>query len=241
VDLEDQFQIGRHNFFLLDQADAVFKRELPADRWQMLCGSGHPTLPTRRVRSDARWLRRLDKVRPIALPVPRIAADNLWDGAFPEKSADVFYAGTVAVSSWVRRNGAAELDALAAHGVTIDMPSNRMPPEEFHRRLSRAWLAWSPSGFGWECYRTSEAAQCLAVPLLNYPTVERYQPFVDGEHAVLYDVAPGGLTRAALAALADKDRLRRMALAARGHALAHHVDKAIVDHVIAAGLSFHKG
>ena len=51
-----------------------------------------------------------------------------------------------------------------------------------------------------------------------------------------YNPEPGGLTRAVEAALADKERLKRMALAARAHVLAHHTPRALVDHVIECGL-----
>ena len=75
------------------------------------------------------------------------------------------------------------------------------------------------------------------MPLLNHPTIERYQPLRAGEHAIQYEVEPGGLTRAIEAALADKERLRGMAQAARRHALAHHVPTALVDHVIEVALA----
>ena len=68
--MNDAFILGRHNFFLLDEADIVFKRELPVDRWHMLCHSVHPMLPTRRIRRQPRWQARLAKIRPIALPTP---------------------------------------------------------------------------------------------------------------------------------------------------------------------------
>src|SRR5260370_1003904 len=70
LDMNDAFILGRHNFFLLDKADLVFKRELPVDRWHMLCHSLHPMLPTRRIRRQPRWQERLVKSRPHALPAP---------------------------------------------------------------------------------------------------------------------------------------------------------------------------
>jgi hypothetical protein len=240
VDLHDHFGIGRHNFFLLDKADVVFKRELLADRWQVLSYTAHPALPTLRIRSNARWQRRMEKLKPIALPVPAIDTGGLWDGDFPEKMADVFFSGNTQANSWVRRTGMAELQTLAARGIKVDIVEQRLPQAEFFRRMSRAWLAWSPSGLGWECYRAAEAAQCLAVPVINHATIERHRPLRDGEHMIAYDIEPGGLTQAIEAALADKERLKRMAQAARQHALAHHVPTALVDHVIEAGLSLRK-
>jgi hypothetical protein len=238
IDMSDAFVIRRHNFFLLDKAKIVFKRELPADRWHVLCGSAHPLLPSRRMRRKARWQKRLEKLRPLVLPGAPIDVDGLWDGDFPEKSADIFFSGNVAENSWVRRTGMAELQSLASRGIRVDVPSAPLPLRDFQRRLARAWLSWSPSGYGWECMRTAEAAQCLSVPVLNNPTIERYRPLLNGEHAIYYDIEPGGLTRAVAAALADKERLRRMACAARDHVLTYHTPRAVVDYVIESALTF---
>jgi len=237
LDMNDAFIMGRHNFFLLDKADVVFKRELPVDRWHILCHSVHPRLPTRRIRRRPRWQRRLAKIRPIALPALVIADNPLRSGEFPQKTVDLFFSGNVAENSWVRRTGMAELEQLAKRGIKLDVPAERLPPAEFHRRLARAWLAWSPSGFSWECFRTSEAAQCLSVPVLNYPTVELHRPLIDGEHVIYYNPEPGGLVRAVERALADKAKLKQMAIAAREHVLRHHTPRALVDHVIETGLA----
>jgi len=241
VDLHDHFAIRRAAFFLLDKADAVFKRELPVDRWQVLAGSAHPALPTLRIRSNPRWQARLEKLRPISLPMQRIDSAALWDGEFPEKTADVFFSGNTATSSWVRRTGIGAIRALAAKGIRVDIPDTPLPRREFYRRMSRAWLAWSPSGLGWDCYRTSEAAQCLTVPVVNPPTIERYRPLIQDRHLIQYDIEGDGLSRAIEAALADKERLKRMALAAREHVRTHLTLRAVADHIIETGLSYRKG
>jgi hypothetical protein len=233
LDMNDTFVIGAHSFFLLDKADIVFKRELPADRWHALFGSGHPNLPTQRIRGDRRWQERIAKLRPIALPVSVVKPDLFAQG-FPEKTVDVFFAGETEKSNWVRRAGLSELMALAKRGVTLDIPERRLPRDEFHRRMARAWLAWSPAGYSWECYRTGEAAQCLTVPIVNQPTVERDRPLLDGVHLFQYDIEPGGLTRAIEKALSDKERLREMAAAARAHVLSQHTLRGLVDHVLRA-------
>jgi hypothetical protein len=54
----------------------------------------------------------------------------------------------------------------------------------------------------------------------------------DGEHALYYDVEPGGLARAVRAALADKPALARIAAAARAHVMAHHTPQALARHVV---------
>jgi glycosyltransferase involved in cell wall biosynthesis len=232
IDMNDSFVIGRQNFFLLDRTDATFKRELPADRWLVLCHSAHAAIPTRRIRRQPRWIARMAKLRPIALPAPPLPPP-VADESFPEKTADLFFSGDVGMNSWVRSAGRAELDVLKARGIAVDFPTERLAHPEFLKRMSQAWLAWSPAGFGWECYRTAEAAQCLTVPVVNYPTIERHAPLRQGEHAVFYDAAPGELTRAVEEALRDKEKLRKMATAARAHVVAHHVGRAMIDYVVA--------
>jgi hypothetical protein len=236
LDMNDASLIGRHNFFLLDKAPLVFKRELPADRWHAIAGSAHAYLPTMRMRHKRYWQERMQKIHPIALPIWPVNVADLYEGEFPEKTADIFFSGEVEANSWARRSGIAELKGLLAKGIKVDIPEQRLPKAEFYRRMAKAWLAWSPAGMSWECFRTGEAAQCLAVPLINYPTVERYMPLLDGEHAFYYGVEAGGLTRAVETALADKQKLKRMAVAAREHVLTHHTPRAIVDHVIETAL-----
>ena len=126
---------------------------------------------------------------------------------------------------------------LATRGIKVDIPDRILPRVQFYRRMSQAWLAWSPSGFGWDCYRTGEAAQCLTVPVVNHPTVERHRPLLQGQHLIHYDIEGDGLARAVEAALADKDRLKQMALAARAHVKTHLMLRPLASHIIEAGLT----
>ncbi len=235
VEMDDSFQISKSSVFLLDKAKAYFKRELPADNWQVLAGTVHPHLPTLRYRRSAKWRSRIGKLRPISLPQYRF--EPRWrDAPFPEKTHDLFFSGAVEGNSTVRAAGLAELERLRALGVTIDQPTERLPYGAFMERMSHSWLAWSPEGMGWDCYRHYEAPLVQAVPVMNNPTIERYAPLLAGQHGVYYDIEPGGLERAVLAALADKDKLRSMALAARDHVLAHHTVKAHCDHILRVAL-----
>ena len=60
------------------------------------------------------------------------------------------------------------------------------------------------------------------------------------QHAVYCDLEPGGLVRAVETALADKQKLERMAIAAREPVLRYHIPRALVDHVIECGLAVKK-
>ena len=227
VDLGDSFGIGRHNFFLLKSCRAFFKRELPSDHWQVFFKSGHRDFPGRRWRSKPARRRWIEKLAPISygtfVPPP--------DDIAAEKTADIFFAGSIEPNNTARIAGLQELRQLEREGYVIDIPTDRLSVPEFLQRMSAAWLAWSPAGFGWDCGRHYEAALVDTVPLMNYPTIMRDRPLRDGEHCVLYAVEPGGLARAARAALADKPRLRTMAREAGAHVRRHHSWHARAEHV----------
>jgi hypothetical protein len=236
VDMDDAFGIGRSSVFLLDKAKVFFKRELPVDKWQVLYGSVHPHLPTLRYRTSETWQRRMDKLQPISLGQFRY--HESWRTApFPEKTHDIFFVGGVRGNSTVRSAGLSELERLKALGYRIDQPSERLPYDAFLERMSHSWLAWSPEGMGWDCNRHYEAGIAQSVPVMNNPTIIRHAPLLEGVHGIYYDVEPGGLERAVVTALSDKDRLKKMAIAARDHVFAHHVRKAYCDHILRVALT----
>lgn len=245
LDFEDATTIPRSNLFLLDKAALYFKRELPADHWQVFAGTAHWRVPTPRFRAQKRNRERIAKLRPISLGVP-FAVARLAAAAPPadgEKTIDVFFAGRVRDSSTVRERGFAELLALRDDGHAIDVSDAALPLDEYLARCARAHLVWSPEGFGWQCFRTYEAAMCGTAPLCSRPGIECYSPLIDGVHAVYYDVEPGGLTRAVKAALADRARLCAIGIAAREHVQAFHTPAAIARHVVdaAAAIAMPRG
>jgi hypothetical protein len=242
LDFEDATTIPRSNLFLLDKAALYFKRELPADHWQVFAGTAHWRVPTPRFRAQKRNRERIAKLRPISLGVPfgvarHVATSRPADG---EKMIDVFFAGRIRDSSTVRERGFAELLALREHGYAIDVSDAALPLDEYLARCARAHLVWSPEGYGWQCFRTYEAAMCGTAPLCSRPGIESYAPLLEGVHAVYYDVEPGGLTRAVRAALADRARLRAIGAAAREHVLAFHTPAAIARHVVDAAAAIAK-
>jgi len=236
LDYEDSTTIVRCNRFLLDKAAVYFKRELPADHWRAFAGTLHWRVPTPRFRAVPRNRDRIAKLRPISLGVPievarRVVASPPLDG---DKTIDVFFAGRIRNSATVRERGFEELVALRRDGYAIDVSEDTLPLDEYLARCARAHLVWSPDGFGWQCFRTYEAAFCGAAALCCRTGIERYRPLIDGVHAIYYDVEPGELTRAVKAALADRARLRAIGAAARQHALAFHTPAAIARHIVDA-------
>jgi hypothetical protein len=234
LDLDDPAVIDRSNLFLWDKATVYFKRELPPDYWQVFNGTLHWRVPTPRFRSEARHQERIAKLRPISLGLPFSVMKRALPTPLPaaEKTVDVFFAGRVEGSSTVRERGLKELLALRAEGVVIDVAEQPLALDEYLARCARAWLVWSPAGYGWQCFRTYEAGLCGSVPLVNRPTIEQHRPLVEGEHALYYEVEPGGLGRAVRAALQNRERLMAMAAAAREHVLAWHTPKALARYIV---------
>lgn len=234
LDFDDAAVIDRANAFLLDRATVYFKRELPPDHWQAFTGTFHWRVPTSRFRDSPPNRERTAKLAPIALGI-EIGAEQQPTArpvSASEKTADVFFAGKVRNSSTVRERGILELDALRGKGYIIDVPTEPISKEEYFARCARSWIVWSPEGYGWQCFRTWEAALCGSVPLMNNPTIEQHRPLIEGEHTLYYPVEPGGLTQAVTSALANKDRLSAMGAVARSFVLTHHTRQALARHIV---------
>ena len=234
LDFDDPTVIDRANTFLIDKATVYFKRELPPDHWQVFNGTLHWRVPTPRFREAPRNRERVAKLAPIALGIEAGAQDQRAASGLPseKKTIDVFFAGRIHNSATIRERGLKELLALRAEGYAIDVPEEPISREEYFARCERSWIVWSPAGYGWQCFRTWEAALCGSVPLANRPTIEQHRPLVEGVHALYYDVEPDGLTHAIKTALADRARLLTMGSAARAFVLTYHTRAALARHIV---------
>ena len=234
IDLTEWGFIHRYNEFLLGKARYWFKRELPLDRWRVFRRSAGGGLPASRFRRNPANRRRLEALRPLSLGC--VPPREVLAAAPREKTADVF----VAVAGWgsatVRDEGLRALAGLG-EGVVVDRPTTRLDLAAYYERMAGAWLTWSPYGFGADCFRHYEAPLAWSVPLIpRLPFVRQY-PLIEGVHCVYYDPDdPDGLAAAAQRALADKDRLQRMAAAARELVIAHHLWPDRIDALIRMGL-----
>lgn len=230
LDFEDSPYIEAADFGLMDACTAYFKRELPADPWRVLTKTATGRLPSVRFRSRTRFLKRLEKLRPLSLGLPQGSTAQPCAPAQP-KTADVFFAGTVQGLP-LRQRGVAELLKLRDEGLRIDIPQQKLERGEFYERLARARLAFSPEGLGWDCFRHYEAALHGAVPVIGYPSILRHAPMQDREHCFFYSPEPGGLSTTVRRALADHDRLATMAGDAAALVRRWHTPRALCDYVL---------
>src|SRR6202007_1091700 len=131
VDHEDLPVINRNNFFLLDRCRIYFKRELPPDRWRLFLKTGHANLPTPRFREGARYQARVAKLRPISLGLP-LSAPISSPFESTEKSVDIFFAGRIEGSSFLRGGGLSDLLALCEQRGIVVGVAERLPQADFY-------------------------------------------------------------------------------------------------------------
>lgn len=191
----------------------------------MFFGSAHRRLPGRRFRLK-RWSKRLAKLPAHRTRPAPIYAENHANAAYPaEKDERHLFRRDHRGKQFRARGVPALLDKLRAAGFTVDAPDrHHLPADEFMKRCAQAWIA---HGAGWDCYRHMEAAVAGSVPLVSAPTIDRYRPLVIGEQCLSYHPDEDRIVAIVGAALADKERLRAMALSARQHVLKHLTVRAI--------------
>lgn len=230
VDRADTFHIAEWDHPLLLAADTYWIRECPITPFSALINTSRRF--RRLTNIDASPLNAaMTKVRPMAQGLPKVRMDQ--SVPLPKKH-DIFFIGTN--SSPTRYQARKTLQRLAATGeFRIFCPETRLSFPEFLQACAESYLVVSPSGRGWECYRHYESAACASVPVMDYPDIRRYKPFLEGEHAFYYDLEDNGLEKCLRRALADKPRLVEMGLRARAHIMEHHLFAHILRLILEAG------
>jgi hypothetical protein len=235
LDYNDMSTVPRSALKLLDRSIVYFKRELPFDLAKALYDVAPRYRTPKRLISSSFFRRNVDKLQPISLGVPEETA-RMALTARPGKSVDIFFAGSPN-NSVIRQRGYAQLQALAAAGYSVDISPGGLTKAEYLERCARAWVTWSPEGYGWECFRHYEASLCLSAPIISPPNICRYQPLLDDVHAYVYPVEGNGLTEVLIRALANKSKLAKMAQDACQHVLLHHTHDRICEHILDVALS----
>ncbi len=93
---------------------------------------------------------------------------------------------------------------------------NRVVPiEEYTELLQRSKLFISTESFGSETGRHWDISGAGAVPVVNWPYVQNHMQMVPDVHAIYFSLIGDHFEQMVTAALADPEKLERMALAAR--------------------------
>jgi hypothetical protein len=233
LDFHDESTISRDSFALLDRSILYFKRELPVDLAKALRDAAPDLRTGRDVVSSAFFKRNQHKLRPVSPAIPKHTVQLALETK-AEKTVDVFFAGLI--NSTVRTTGLTQLKLLQSEGYSVDACEGGLSKAAYLARCARAWLTWSPEGYGWNCFREYEASLCLSVPVKNQPGVLRYQPLQDHVHALYYPAEENGLHDTIVKALAHKPALEAISRAARAHVLGHHTHARVVDYILDTAL-----
>lgn len=207
VDIRDERHLCETTLRLFPQATHYFKRELDFDR-DVEVG-----------------------IQASLCPLPLFVPDERFSPPAQEKDIDVFFAG--AICNDVRADAVKAANEMTARGLRVFIPREPLPFPEFLATLARSWLVLSPEGYGWDCYRHYEACLAGSVPVINRPSYRRCLYLRDGVHCIYYDMHDGSLAQHLVTALADKERLLRIAQAGRTHVLANHTRSAVARSMIA--------
>ena len=173
------------------------------------------------------------KIRPIGYGTDY--KDYFAECLAPEKKYDVFFTGALQYSP-VRQDGSALIERMKAEGLRVCQPS-KVPHQEFLRLCSESWLVLSPEGAEWHSARHYEALLMKSVPLINYPNVRLHRPLLDGVHCIYYPPEGDYLAGKIREALADKERLQRIAAAGHDYVLEHHINTQVVKWMIDQAMS----
>ena len=226
VDLLDELTIDHRDLWLLERCDLYFKRELAQNVWTTLQRVQPPHGEYLLLTRDQRFRDMAKKFRPLSIGITEEHLAELQDWAasgdeLAAKRHDIFFAGPTEHSA-VRAAGLRWLQELQEEGYAVYAPKERLQRRQFYEALSASWLVWSPEGSGWDCYRHYEACLAGSVPVINFPSIQRYAPLLDGIHCFYYAMEGDDLLQKIRAALSNKSRLAEMARAARKHVLEHH-------------------
>jgi hypothetical protein len=240
---EDNTVIARKNWALLRRATCYFKLQSPRNPYKAFFFQDKRNDCLFNIVRQPVYREWAQKLRPIGIGVT--VPENLDELQAAEKKTDIFFAGATHYS-WARLEGLRHLEELRQEGFKIDLHLTdakvpALPPDEFLRRCSQAWLVWSPEGAGWDGMRHYWPLLMGSVPLLNHPDTRRYQPLIDGVHAFYYGVEDDDLKRVGRMALSDKARLRRMAAEGLAFIRPRHTHPVLAEYLIAETLKTASG
>jgi len=233
VNSDDRPRIFKEDFYLLKRCDCYFMRELPQNKRLLFLNANKRSHDLHSIKDNQFYNDVIKKIYPISLGASDKIAKHERTNL---KDIDIFFCGDIN-NSTVREDGINVLKKLADEGYNVLCITNRIPFHEFYDYCSRSWLVWSPNGFGWDCVRHYEICLAEPVPVINYPTIIRYQPLMEGEHCFYYGVEGDHLYQVIKNALENKDRLRHMGEMAKNLCLQYHTCSKTLQYIVETTLA----
>jgi hypothetical protein len=233
VDRNDQVLLNEGSHLFFRDCTTFFVRELLTNRYEIFQAYRRGEPGCRLWPRGPRTEYPLDKIRPISLGLQ--VPEEKFQKLPREKKHDIFFCGLMDLRT-PRISALEEVQESAAREGWKLKLADRVPQDEFLKTCAESWLVLSPSGNGWDCWRHSEVLMAGAVPLINYPWIERYAPLRDREHVFFYSPEKGHLSEVIRKALADRGALRTMALAGAEHVRQYHTYQALRDYLLSETL-----
>ena len=233
INSNDMPKIPKEDFYLLEKCRYYFMRELPQNKRLLFLNANKRSNDLHSIKDNQFYSEVIKKIYPISCGASDHIAKHEQTNL---KDIDIFFCGNVN-NSTVRKDGINALKKLEEEGYKVLCITDRIPFPEFYDYCARSWLVWSPNGFGWDCFRHYEIGLAESVPVINYPTIIRYQPLMEGEHCFYYGVEGDHLYQVIKNALKDKDRLKFMGKRAKRHCLQHHTQSKILQYVVETTLA----
>jgi len=217
IDRSDRPIVDNARFPILAASCLFFKRELPLNPANAFLYTSDKTEDTGNIHRIPFFAHNLLKLRPLSLGIADRRLKELQrDYGNAPKEIDVIFAGSTR-NRPSRQIGLRVLERLRDEGYQVVASEEKFPRKRYYDLLSRSLICWSPEGFGFDCYRTYEAAALGAAPLLKHPPILQYQPFEEGKNGLYYRHEAADLYDRLKAALEDRERLRAMGERAREH------------------------
>jgi hypothetical protein len=230
VDFSDRPIVDNSRFPVLEASLVYFKRELPLNPANAFLYTSDKTEDTGNIARIPFFVRNLAKLQPAHLGIRDQHFEKL--GKYrAAREFDLIFAGSVR-NRPLREIGMRVLRRLQEEGYRIVATDRKFSKDEYYNMVARSRLCWSPEGFGFDCYRTYEAAAIGCAPVLKTPPIHQSNPHVPGVSALYYRHESADLYDVLKAALADRSRLDAIGEAARAHTARHHCSTPVVEYML---------
>jgi hypothetical protein len=147
------------------------------------------------------------------------------DIAIKDKEYDVCFAG--ALNSNARQFAVDTLKRLADYDLNIYIPSENLDKKSYCQMLQKSWLALSPEGIGFHCFRHYEAMAMGAVPLINFPETDLITCHEDTVDVLFFNLKFEDFKEKIMNSLRDKEMLMKIILNNLANLEAKHSPRAV--------------
>ena len=225
IDARDSHYVFPWDLPLLQAAKFYYKRDLM--NWTM-----RALQPLQNYYTEKKIKPYLPKLRPMSLGLEesRFAATSR---PMKDRDIDIFMSGG---DNPLRRLVREKCERLSGR-YRVHIHKGLLPLDEYREMLQRVKLAVCIESLGGETWRQYEVAAAGAVPLMNWPYTQVFEPLVPDRHAFYFSYIADHFERTVDEALRDGNRLQRMSDATRQFVLEKKGRRRLLNHVVETTLA----